>query len=204
MTSPRTILKPARAPRSSPQQTRDRLVAAAAELFNREGLVGVDAARIAAEAGYAVGTFYRHFSNKTAILIATYERWATMEWREIELSALTDAPAEQRAKLIVKLVLKVHRKWQGLRTAFYARLSEPAIRKVYLRQRSNQLAQLKRWRTLIGAPPRPPEADALLVLTLERACDALAQGDLRELGLKEAALEKALVGLVLEAFGEET
>ncbi len=50
--------------------TRDRLVAAAARAFNRAGYHGTDSNRIARAAGYAPATFYKHFADKRAIFVA--------------------------------------------------------------------------------------------------------------------------------------
>lgn len=65
--------------RGTPEETRERLVVAAAQLFNRVGYDGTDSNRIAREAGYAPGTFYKHFRDKKEIFLAVYEGWVTKE-----------------------------------------------------------------------------------------------------------------------------
>src|SRR5580698_4604324 len=77
-------LKPDRPRRGTPEQTRARLVATAAEIFNRDGYRGTDSNRIAKEAGYATGTFYKHFKDKREAFLAVYEGWVTSEWRAID------------------------------------------------------------------------------------------------------------------------
>jgi AcrR family transcriptional regulator len=72
------------APSRSRAATRRRLVAAATELFAREGLHRVTSARIAAAAGVATGTFYLHFKDKEAL------------FREIAFAALADLRERQR------------------------------------------------------------------------------------------------------------
>lgn len=78
---------PAPAPDSAPArhraETRRRLVAAATELFAREGLRGTTSTQIARAAGVAAGTFYLHFADKEAL------------FREIAFGAL----AELRARM---------------------------------------------------------------------------------------------------------
>jgi AcrR family transcriptional regulator len=72
------------APSRSRAATRRRLVAAATELFAREGLHRVTSARIAAAAGVATGTFYLHFKDKEAL------------FREIAFAALAELRERQR------------------------------------------------------------------------------------------------------------
>ncbi|MYR07888.1 TetR family transcriptional regulator [Gordonia sp. SID5947] len=53
----------------------DKLVAAAQDLFATEGTdVALD--KVAAEAGVGVGTLYRHFPNRTALLEATFRSYS--------------------------------------------------------------------------------------------------------------------------------
>lgn len=54
--------------------TRVRIVAAATELFLRDGFVSTTMAMIAGEAGVAVQTLYQSFGSKTAILQAAFDR----------------------------------------------------------------------------------------------------------------------------------
>src|SRR5262245_39246994 len=77
--SPRT-----RPRRGTPANTRARLVAAAARVFNRDGFHGTDSNRIARAAGYAPGSFYKHFADKRAIFLEAWEAWVTAEWEAVE------------------------------------------------------------------------------------------------------------------------
>jgi AcrR family transcriptional regulator len=74
---------PDSAPARHRAETRRRLVAAATELFAREGLRGTTSTQIARAAGVAAGTFYLHFADKEAL------------FREIAFGAL----AELRARM---------------------------------------------------------------------------------------------------------
>ena len=89
----------ARPRRGTPDETRERLVAAAAAVFNRDGYHGTDSNRIARAAGYAAGTFYKHFADKREILLAAYEAWVTSEWSEVERDHAA-AAAEARANAL--------------------------------------------------------------------------------------------------------
>ena len=63
-----------RAKRREPTQTRERLVDAFERLVERGPATLVTAGSIATEAGLAHGTFYRHFADKRAVLVAALER----------------------------------------------------------------------------------------------------------------------------------
>ncbi len=71
------------------QATREKIIAAAAELFYRNGYHATGLDRIVRQAGVTKGNFYYHFSSKEALAIATldwqYERFST-EIREQVLS----------------------------------------------------------------------------------------------------------------------
>lgn len=66
-------------------ETRRRLVAAATELFAREGLRRTTTTQIARAAGVAAGTFYLHFADKEAL------------FREIAFGALVELRARMEA-----------------------------------------------------------------------------------------------------------
>jgi AcrR family transcriptional regulator len=64
----------ARAKRSESQaQTRERLVAAARDIFRREGYAAASVARIADAAGYSKGALYSNFDSKEAIFLAVLD-----------------------------------------------------------------------------------------------------------------------------------
>jgi AcrR family transcriptional regulator len=54
--------------------TRERLLTAFERLLERADFEGITAGSVAAEAGVAHGTFYRHFRNKRDALVAVFER----------------------------------------------------------------------------------------------------------------------------------
>jgi AcrR family transcriptional regulator len=202
MSSPRRPRGPARRlveprrRRGSPDETRDRLVAAAAEELERKGYHGTDTNRIARAAGYAPGTFYKHFPDKRAILLAAYEAWVTTEWQAIARVVAERRPAAERAARIVDAVLDFHRRWQGLRTGLRGLVAtDPAARTFYRAQRRRQLDSLRALRHGADTPERRA-ADAFLLYTLERVCDAVAEGEPRALGVPESALVEQLTRVV--------
>ena len=66
-----TTQAPARGLRADAQRNRDKLLAAAAEAFAAEG-DGVALETIAARAGVGIGTLYRHFPSREALVCAAY------------------------------------------------------------------------------------------------------------------------------------
>jgi AcrR family transcriptional regulator len=206
----RRLVEP-RPRRGSPDETRTRLVAAAAEELNRAGYHGTDSNRIARAAGYAPGTFYKHFPDKRAILLAAYEAWVTTEWQAIERIVQEPTGRESKggstngraggdlASRIVDAVLVFHRRWQGLRTSLRGLVAvDPEVRAFYRAQRRRQLDSLRALRRGSGTA-EDRAADALLLYTLERVCDAVAEGEARTLGVAEDALRTRLVDAVAAA-----
>ena len=161
--------------RGTPTETRERLVAAASEIFDRDGYYRTDSNRIAAAAGYAAGTFYKHFDDKRGVLLAAYSRWIDEEWGALEGELAEGGARGAVAERIVALVARMHVRGRGLRSALLAQLAtDPEVRRFYRAQRKRQLDSLAALRKRTGAARRPREADAVLLFALERSCDALA------------------------------
>jgi AcrR family transcriptional regulator len=182
--------------RGTPEATRERLVAAAARVFNRAGYHGTDTNRLARAAGYAPATFYKHFPDKRAVFLAAYDAWVTSEWTQVD-RVVRDAKGDRAAR-IVALTLAHHRRWRGLRASLRALVATDAdVRAAYRAQRRRQLALL----AALRGPHAPlrRERDALLLFTMERTCDAVAEGEVRELGLSVSQLVAALEDEVRDA-----
>ncbi len=159
-------------------------MAAAAREFSRVGYDGTDSNRLARAAGYAPGTFYKHFTDKRAIFLEAYERWVTTEWIAIDRLLRRGGDAREQAARVVTMVLAHHRRWHGLRASLRALVArDRVVRAFYRRQRRRQLDLLASLRRVRGGRRRPREEDAILLYTLERVCDALADGELSDLGL---------------------
>jgi AcrR family transcriptional regulator len=107
-------LKTPRPRRGSPEQTRERLVAAAAKLFNRVGYHGTDSNRIAREANYSTGTFYKHFKDKREIFLAAYETWVASEWKAVASELAAGGTAEEIAGRLVALSFTTERTFDAI------------------------------------------------------------------------------------------
>jgi AcrR family transcriptional regulator len=193
-------LRSTRPRRGSPEQTRERLVAAAASLFNRVGYHGTDSNRIAREAGYSTGVFYKHFKDKREIFLAAYEIWVASEWKAVAAELAAGGRREAVARRLVALSIRFHTRWRGLRASLLELVfSDAEVRRFYRAQRRRQLDTMAELRVRIGAKAHPREDDAVHLFTAERTCDAIAQGELRALGLRRKAMVAALVQSALKA-----
>jgi AcrR family transcriptional regulator len=201
--------RPVRPKRGDAAETRERLVAAAAAVFNRDGYHGTDSNRLARAAGYAPATFYKHFPDKRTILLAAYEAWVTTEWQAIGAALRAARTPADRAERIVALVLEHHRRWKGLRASLRALVAtDPVVRRFHRAQRRRQLELLAAMRhdgRRTTKPPGDAEGiarvdDALMLFTLERTLDAVAEGETDALGLDAEVVMtrlRALVGAAL-------
>jgi AcrR family transcriptional regulator len=180
--------------RGSPEQTRERLLEAAAEVFNRDGYHGTDSNQIAHEAGYATGTFYKHFKDKKDLFLAVYERWVNSEWRAVEDALSAGGTPRQIARTLVDLSIDFHTKWRGLRSSLLMLVfTDSDVRRFYRDQRRRQLDVMARLRKEIGAPKRTREEDAVHLYMTERVFDAIANGEPSPLGLNRNLLIEAVV-----------
>jgi AcrR family transcriptional regulator len=189
----------ARRPRRGSQaETRERLVAAAANVFNRMGYHGTDSNRIAHEAGYATGTFYKHFKDKREVFLAAYERWAATEWKAVESELSAGGKTEALARRLVALSIEFHEKWRGLRASLLELVfADPVVRRFYREQRRRQLDLMAKLRANRGTPYQRREDDAIHLYTTERTFDAIAQGEVQALGLNRGLVIEAMVRRVI-------
>jgi len=199
-TGPRRRLRPdgERPRRGAPAATRARLISTAADVFNRVGYRGTDSNRLARAAGYAPGTFYKHFPDKRSIFLAAYEAWVTAEWATVERVLATPAPRAERAAALVDAIIAMHRRWRGLRASLRALVAEdPAARAFYRAQRRRQLELLARMSAPRGGAAAPRAEHAVLLYAIERVSDAVADGELREVGVRVDDVLSALRELIL-------
>jgi len=188
---------PPRPRRGTPEDTRGRLVQAAAEIFNRDGYDGTDSNRIAREAGYAPGTFYKHFPDKRQIFLAVYAEWVEREWRDVSQTIEAGGMPEDVATRTVDIFLGHHRRWRGFRASLRALVTaDVEVRDFYRAQRRKQLELLAELRRNRSGDTDSREADLLLLFTLERTADALAEDEPEALEVRPELLRKLLVDLV--------
>jgi len=104
--------------------TRQRLLRAAVELFTSVGFRGTTTPAIAAKAGVAEGTIYRHFGGKEHLLNEAYrsaQRWACTVLKELEESDCALKARERLARVAARLLEAAERDPAVLRMLFYPR-----------------------------------------------------------------------------------
>jgi AcrR family transcriptional regulator len=89
-------------------QTRGNLVAAAAEVFNRDGFAGANLHEVCARADVTKGALYCHFPSKNALAIAVIERQSLL-WHEVrrELCDRGTGPVQMLIDLSFELAERV-------------------------------------------------------------------------------------------------
>jgi AcrR family transcriptional regulator len=182
-----------RPPRSSPEETRERLVVTARVVFNREGYFNTHSNAIAREAGYSPGTFYKHFNDKREIFLAAYESWVRDEWEELRDELPQHKTVKQLASHLAHVVLDHHRSYAGFRASLRALIvTDDKVRKFVLEQRAGQLEMLALLRARRGLAKKTRGEDWALLLLMERVCDSIASDEARELQVKESELLRVL------------
>jgi AcrR family transcriptional regulator len=184
----------------NPAATRDALVAAAARIFNREGYFATDTNAIAHAAGYAPGSFYKHFDDKAAILLAVYEDYVRQEWAGLESAMAGETGSRERLRRALSFIVGFHGEWAAFRTTLraVARI-EPDVSEALKASRTRQLDNLARATSL---SPRLHRAALLMILGIvERLAETVHEAEAstppirREIILEEA--EQALLALVI-------
>lgn len=79
----------------SRQQTRQRLLAAAAVVIPREGYQGASVEDIAAEAGFSRGAFYSNFNNKDELFATLVQQLCDEDQRQMESIFASGTSAEE-------------------------------------------------------------------------------------------------------------
>lgn len=179
------------------EPTAQKLLAAASCEFNEVGFGGTDTNKIARRAGFAPQTFYRWFADKTEIFIAVYRAW------EDEEKALMGALRRRGVGEddVVEAAIAHHRNYLVFRRSLrWLSLEEPRVRAARAESRLRQIERIRLWRE--GALSADEVAPALL--ELERLSDALAEGEILDLGLDEAPARARLAAILTWLRGGDT
>jgi len=179
--------------RGDPDETRKRLVLAAAREIETHGYFGTDTNRIARAAGYAAGTFYKHFPDKRAVFLAVFEEWITREWAELSQIAAAGKNRQQTARALADAVIEHHRAWPGFRASLRALVAlDPEVRRAHRNWRRRQVTLLRTW------SKRSDSSQPLTLLLVERIADALSDGEAETIELSEHAARAFVAERILE------
>jgi AcrR family transcriptional regulator len=112
----------------SKQHTREAVLAAAREVFARDGFHGATLERVAEEAGFTKGAVYSAFDSKADLFLAVYEARqaeraakATAQQHRSVAEALRAGAAEWRA------VMRSERAWSAALTEFWVHASRDPV-----------------------------------------------------------------------------
>jgi AcrR family transcriptional regulator len=111
---------------SSGAATRERLLRSAVAIVAKDGLAAATTAAIAAEAGVAEGTLYRHFDSKDDLLIAAYRQMKNEVFVLAAEGVDTSLAPPERLKQTWKAIYLAYRADRDA-FAFGARFAESAL-----------------------------------------------------------------------------
>jgi AcrR family transcriptional regulator len=174
--------------------TRDILVEAAGREFNDVGYHGTNTNKIAKIGGFAPQTFYRHFEDKIDIFLAAYDAWQASERHAV--ARATKSGVSEVA--VAKAILQHHVQWRVFRSSLrLLAVEEPRVRTARAVSRERQLEALVR---LSGKNIDRAEAAAAL-FTIERLCDAVADGEFDDLDIDTRDVLPRIVDALKRARG---
>ena len=142
--------------------TRLELLNAAVEIAEREGLNGLSVARITTTAGHAKGTFYVHFPDRAAFLVALHRRFHDSLFTRILAETADESPGPIRARKRLLAFLDGCRELPGVRALLLEARTEQAVA-AEVDKRNRQAATVLST-DLSGCCAHPRETARLLVL----------------------------------------
>jgi AcrR family transcriptional regulator len=168
--------------------TRLEILRAAVELAERDGLRSLSVGEITAAAGHAKGTFYIHFPDRAALLVALHRWFHDTVFDQVISSTSADEPGPERARRRLMAFLDACRELPGVRALLLDARTEPAIA-AEVDSRNRQATQVLA-ADLAGAA-HPRETARILVIA---AGDVAARESAQ--GRKISAARKALLEIV--------
>ena len=163
------------------------LVEAARLEFEEHGFIGTNTNAIAKRAGYAPQTFYRHFPNKRAIFIAVYNRWTEEEDRALAVSHSSEDIAEA--------LITHHKRYRVFRRSLrMLTVEDDEVGSARSKARLAQIAAIRTRSNVFSSLTLADQVEKLL--TIERICDAAADGEFERLGVDEIDAKALIVQMV--------
>lgn len=168
--------------------TRREILRAAVELAERDGLRSLSVGEITAAAGHAKGTFYVHFPDRAALLVAVHRWFHDTVFEQVISATAKEEPGPERARRRLIAFLDACRGLPGVRALLLDARTEPAIA-AEVDGRNRQATQILAADLAGSAHPR--ETARILVLA---AADIAARESIR--GRTIPAARKALLEIV--------
>jgi len=171
--------------------TRRQLLDGAVTVADRVGLADLSVAGVTAAAGVAKGTFYVHFPDRTALVVAMHERFHDELFDRIATATAQQTAGLPRLRARLVAFLDGCRDMPGVRSLLRDAHAEPAVR-AQVERRNAQAAGALAGDLRAGAPTghEAQTARLLVAATVEAAAAEL------QAGRRLPALRRALVDLV--------
>ena len=142
--------------------TRIEILNAAVALAERDGLRSLSIADVTAAAGHAKGTFYVHFRDRTALLVALHRWFHDTVFDRVITSTSEDSPGPERARLRLVAFLDACRELPAVRAVLLDARTEPSIA-AEVDDRNRQATEILAT-DLTGTTAHPRETARILVL----------------------------------------
>lgn len=199
----------ARKQQEKSRQTKQELMAAAAELFGRKGYANTTVAEITRQAGYAKGSFYRHWESKDRLFLEIVEH-KLKAYRTTRDERLREARDFREALTIIWDFLEAiveDRNWAKVFLEFTVQAARnPGLRRE-MRQSQYRLsekvfADLVRGFVTTDYPPEKLGALNTVLFEGFMVHNALETGVVRLADIREAAVALAMFLATTEGSGE--
>ena len=171
--------------------TRRQLLDGAVTVADRVGLADLSVAGVTAAAGVAKGTFYVHFPDRTALVVAMHERFHDELFDRIAAATAQQPAGLPRLRARLMAFLDGCQDRPGVRSLLRDARAEPAVR-AQVERRNEQAARSLATDLRAGAPTghEAQTARLLVAATVEAAAAEL------QAGRRLTAVRRALVDLV--------
>lgn len=168
--------------------TRLEILDAAVHLAESDGLRSLSIAEVTAKAGHAKGTFYVHFSDRGALLVALHRWFHDTVFDQVIATTADQEPGPERARRRLIAFLDACRALPGVRALLLDARTEPAIT-AEVETRNQQATEILA--ADLTATTQPRETARILVLA---AADIAARESTQ--GRRIPAARQALLDLV--------
>lgn len=181
-----------------PSRTRRQLKIAARREFNLAGFFLTDTNKIAKLAGYAPGTFYRHFKDKLEIFIEVYRDWHWELISEIERAFNSAANPNDIPRQLCSSLLKLYSEGRLFRASLWTlSFFEPRITGYKLDRRRELVTTLNRLRQQLNNDISLPLKEALtFALILERLIESIIENEYESLDIAPEEAKQELLKLI--------
>ncbi|MFJ3201360.1 TetR/AcrR family transcriptional regulator [Streptomyces sp. NPDC086989] len=140
--------------------TKDDWTMAALRALARGGLQAVAVDVLARELAVSRGSFYWHFENREALLVAALEAWERHATTEVVAAVREERDARARARMLFAVALGAE-EIAGLEPALVAHTAHPAVAEVVARVTRTRLAFLAEIFGAVGFGPQEARHRAL-------------------------------------------